>query len=387
MGYPVFSYNGVMGLFGVDISGGLELARRVNDKYWPVFDAASDKTQAALAWYFLPHRSRKEILGVTRPRVLKWYCPFADQRQFPSGHRYCINVYTGCEHECAYCYAANYEPDQAGCKKNFERKLRRDLDDLETYDVPPAPVHLSNSTDPFQPLETHVGQTRFALQQIVGSRHRFTSVVLLTKNPAIAAQGDYIELLKQLAELPEDHRCRKTFQKRNLPGLRVEVSLAFWRDEARACFDPGAPSVTERMKAIRALRAAGVAVVLRIDPLFPQPPLANGKTMADFDLPEAQTEDDLKRLVAFAAEIGAMHIVYSVAKITRPRSRPMSKTMQNLKRLYEHLAGPAGLVFRGGSWRLPTEIARRGIVEPLLSSCRNHNITAMFCKQNLISTP
>ena len=376
-----------MNLFGTDIDDGLVLAQRVEQKYRPVFDAMDPKDRAALAWYFLPHRSGKPIVGVTRPRILKWYCPFANQKEFPSGHRYCINVYTGCGHACEYCYATGYEPDEASCKKDFERGLLRDLSDLDKYNVPAAPVHMSNSTDAFQELESQVGQTLFALKQILRCRQRFTSVVLLTKNPTIPAEPQYLEILRQLSSLPSDHPCREQFEQQNLPPLRMEVSLAFWRDEVRAFFDPGAPSISERMEAVGKLRDSGISVVLRIDPLLPRSPLANGKTLTDFDLPEAQPLDDLEQLVAFAAEIGVMRIVYSVAKITQPRFKQLSSAMQNLKRAYEHISNPQRLVFRGGSWRLPHHIAQQHIVEPFTAICHRYNIPATFCKQNLVSTP
>lgn len=376
-----------MNLFETDINGGLVLAQRVEQKYRPVFDAMNPRDRAALAWYFLPHRSGKPVVGVTRPCILKWYCPFASQRDFPSGHRYCINVYTGCGHACEYCYATGYEPDQATCKKNFERGLLRDLADLDKYDVPVAPVHMSNSTDAFQKLETRVGQTLFAMKQILRSRHRFTSVVLLTKNPTIPAEPQYLDILRQLSSLPGDHPGRERFEQQNLPPLRVEVSLAFWRDEAGAFFDPGAPAISERIKALRKLTDAGISVVLRIDPLLPRSPLPNGKTFPDFDLPEAQPLDDLERLVAFAAEVGCMKIVYSVAKITQPRFKQLSPTMQNLKRAYEQLCHPQRLDFHGGSWRLPHHIAQHHVVEPFLAICHRYNMPATFCKQNLVTTP
>ena len=376
-----------MNLFGTDIDDGLVLVQRVEQKYRPVFDAADPKDRAALAWYFLPHRSSKPVVGVTRPRILKWYCPFANQREFPSGHRYCINVYTGCGHACEYCYATGYEPDQANCKKDFERGLLRDLADLDRYDVPVAPVHMSNSTDAFQGLERKVGQTLFALEQILRCRRRFTSVVLLTKNPTIPAEPQYLEILQQLSSLPSDHPCKEQFKQQKLPPLRMEVSLAFWQDEVRAFFDPGAPAISERMEAVGKLRDAGISIVLRIDPLLPRSPLPNGKTLADFDLPEAQPLDDLERLVAFAAEIGVRRIVYSVAKITQPRFKQLSPPMQNLKRAYEHLANPQRLAFRGGSWRLPHDIAQQHVVEPFTTICHRYNMPATFCKQNLVSTP
>ena len=355
-----------MPLFGANISSGLELVERMHPKYRPVFDAASEADRAALAMYFLPHRSKKDVLGVTRPRVVKWYCPFADQRHFPSGHRYCINTYTGCDHDCSYCYAAGYGPSKAACKVDFERGLLKDLNDLDEFNVPPAPVHLSNSTDPFQPLELTVGQTRLALEAIARYRHRFTTVVLLTKNPSIPARPEYLAILRQLAP------------------LRVEVSLAFWQDAAREFFEPESPTISDRVAAIGDLRAAGIPVIIRIDPLLPRSPLPGDKTLADFALPEPQSLDDLNRLLEFAANVGAEHIVYSVAKITRPRGRSLPGAMQSLKRIYQHLASPSKLPFRAGSWRLPPNIAQTHIISPFLTLCRQHNLTPKFCMQNLI---
>ncbi|MCJ7543429.1 MAG: hypothetical protein MUP47_02505 [Phycisphaerae bacterium] len=373
-------------LIAPSIEEGLALAQRVDPKYAPVWQGRPAEEQAALAWYFLPHTSSKAMLAPTRPRVIKWYCPFADQREFPSGHRYCINVYTGCAHKCEYCYAAGYEPQQPGCKKDFERLLRKDLEDLERFDVPPAPLHLSNSTDAFQPLEATIGQTLLALEQLARHRRRFTTVTVLTKNPLLAAQPLYVELLQRLAMLPANHTRQEHFARHSLPALRVEVSLAFWQEEARRIFDPSAPPVAERIEGIRRLRRAGVPVVLRIDPLFPRDPLRD-KTWAHFGLPEPQMLDDLDRLLAFAAEVEVMHVVHSVAKLPRPRGGVTSEVMKKLLSGYRHLARSEKLTFRGGSWRLPDDIARSQIVEPFLALCRHHGLAAQFCKQNLIKTP
>jgi hypothetical protein len=76
----------------MNLEKGLSLAQRVHPKYKPVFEKLDEPSRAAVALYFLPHGSRKEVLEVTRPRVIKWNCPFADQSQFPSGHRYSISL-------------------------------------------------------------------------------------------------------------------------------------------------------------------------------------------------------------------------------------------------------------------------------------------------------
>ena len=338
-----------MRLFDIDIEEGLELVERVDAKYKPVFDKLNLEQRAAMAWYFLPHKSNKPILGVTRPRVVKWFCPFADQKEFPSGHRYCINVYAGCSHGCKYCYAQSYEPNQAGCKDNFKRKLLKDLAEIEEFNLPPAPLHLSNSTDAFQPLELQQRLALYTLGQLQQYRRYFTTITILTKNPAVLVEPEYLKALKSLGTLPADHLRKDLFNSKNVPALRVEISLAFWDEDNAKFYDPFAPAVAQRTAAIKTLRQNDIPVVLRIDPLLPRNPLPDGKLLADFQLPDAQSLPSLEKLIRFAAENGLLHIVYSVAKIIAPKYKPISQVIQQLQKVYEYVAKSDKLTFRGGS--------------------------------------
>ena len=355
---------------------GLALASRVDPQYAPVWQDKPPQEQTALAMYFLPHGSKKSVLSPTRPRVIKWYCPFANQHSFSSGHRYCINVYTGCAHSCEYCYAAAYELPHPDVKRDFAKLLEKDLADLERFDVPSAPIHLSNSTDPFQPLEATAGHTRLALQELLAHRRRFTSVVVLTKNPRLAVESGCVDLFRKL----DSSRAQ----------FLIEVSLAFWREDARQLYDSGAPSIQDRTESIRQLCREGVRVVLRIDPLFPSSPLsgktAPAATYQDVGLPLPQTLDDLEQLVTFAREAGVQHVVYSPAKIVQPRMRQLSPVMRRMRSLYEFVAAPERLTFRGGSWRLPPAV-QSDVTGRLLAICRRHGVPAKCCKQNLIETP
>jgi DNA repair photolyase len=371
----------------LDREQGLSLARRVNSKYRPVFENLPERDRAALAFYFLPHGSKKDVLEVTRPHVVKWYCPFADQRKFPSGHRYCINVYTGCEHKCQYCYAVGYVAEKVNCKSNFRADLLKDLDALDEYDVPPAPVHVSNSTDPLQPLEQQHRHTLFVLEKLAERRHRFTTVTLLTKNPAVLKEEPYVPILHRLNTLPPDHPRSQWFDDHGLSPLRIECSLAFFNDRHRQLLDPAAPDVASRIEAIRFLRKENLPIYVRTDPLFPRNPLLNGKAMEDFDLPDVQPLSDLEALLRFGREIGVSGVIYSVAKITRPRSGRLSTEMEKMKRVYEYLAQDQSLVFRGGSWRLPDAIAKELVIHPFLKLCRQHEMDAKACMVNLIATP
>jgi DNA repair photolyase len=260
--------------------------------------------------------------------------------------------------------------------------LERDLADLEAFTVPPAPVHLSNSTDPFQPLEQIHGHTRLALKGILAHRHRFTTVTMLTKNPLLPVKLGYLDLFRSLGRLASDHPK----QAQDTPPFQVQVSLAFWRDEARRAFDVAAPSVEDRKAGVRALRDAGIPVVLRIDPLFPRSPLPlDGKaTMTAFGLTEAQTLSDLEQLVDFGREVGVRHVVYSPVKIVQPRGRPLSETMSALLDLYKAMSAPARPVRRGGSWRLPKVVADEHVVGPFLDICQRAGVAAKFCMRDLV---
>ena len=375
---------------GCEVPAGNEIVPRIDERFRPVWESLPRDHRTALARYFLPHKSSKESLAPTRPRLIKWYCPFAAQATFPSGHRYCINTYTGCAHRCRYCYAAGYEPEEPSGKRDFASNLAKDLADLERFDVPPAPVHLSNSTDPFQQeLEARFGHTKLALEGLLAHRRRFTTVTILTKNPGLAARQDYARILAALGNPPADHPAAGRWRTAGAPPVQVEVSLAFWREEASAFWDPGAPSVAERLAGVRALRKAGVPVVLRIDPLFPRSPLplSPSRSMPEFGLAEAQSIDDLESLVSFAKASGVRHVVYSPVKIVQPRRSKMGPEMSCLLEVYRAIARPEKLVWRGGSWRLPPSTAERYVTAPFLDICQRNGLTAKFCMQNLVETP
>ena len=106
----------------------------------------------------------------------------------------------------------------------------------------------------------------------------------------------------------------------------------------------------------------------------------------DFGLTQPQTLDDLEQLVALAKEMSVRHVVYSPAKIVQPRMRPLSPVMQRMRAVYEHVASPVRLTFRGGSWRLPPS-AQAAVTGPLLDACHRHGVQAKCCKHNLIETP
>ena len=159
------------------------------------------------------------------------------------------------------------------------------MEDLERFAVPPAPVHVSNSTDPFQPLEREMRHTRYALEQILAHPWSVHDRDHAHQETLAAGEGRLHRPVQGIDGIPGRSQGPSPF-----PGIsfEVQVSLAFWREAARRAYDGNAPRVASRCKGIQALTDAGIPVVLRVDPLFPRLPLRSvEKSMKDFGLDRA----------------------------------------------------------------------------------------------------
>ncbi|MCX5684061.1 MAG: radical SAM protein [Planctomycetota bacterium] len=192
------------------------------------------------------------------PHMLALYNPFAKRSQFPAGIRFCVNVYTGCQLACRYCYGRNYVPDPTRPreKESFIELAKDDLAELQALDLPPAPLHMANSTDAFQEiLEKKCRHAFHIMELLAANRHHFTTITFLTKNPLLISQPDYVALLD------------------SLKPCQVEVSMAFADERGRQLYEPCAPNIGSRLEGVRRLREASIPVSLRIDPLFPREPL------------------------------------------------------------------------------------------------------------------
>ncbi|MDR2203565.1 MAG: radical SAM protein, partial [Nitrososphaerota archaeon] len=100
-----------------------------------------------------------------------------------------FNPYTGCDHNCLYCYASNYIMGFNECKpKNgLLERLRRDASKLRG-----EVISLSNSSDPYPKIEQYTGLTRKCLEILVESNCR---IQIITKSNLVVRDDD---LLKQV---------------------------------------------------------------------------------------------------------------------------------------------------------------------------------------------
>ena len=196
-----------------------------------------------------------------------------------------INPYRGCEHGCVYCYA---RPTHAflglSSGLDFETRIFVKPDaarllraELSRPGYRPATLALGSNTDPYQPLERRLRITREVLEVLHATRH---PVGIVTKSALVVRD---VDLLAPMSAL----------------GLaRVWLSVTTLDPELARKLEPRASQPARRLDAVRRLTAAGVTSGVMVAPVIP-----------------VLTDHELERLVAAAAEAGAVSIGHTLVRL------------------------------------------------------------------------
>ncbi len=167
-----------------------------------------------------------------------------------------LNPYRGCTHGCHYCFARRYQTQfQLGpddhfssvifVKTNLVEVLRRELD-KPSWER--DQVAVGTATDPYQPIEGHYKLTRGALEALAAAR---TPIGLVTKGPMVVRDADV------LLEVGRRSACT------------VYMSVPTVDEDAWRVLEPGTAPPLQRLRAVRALRDAGVRAGVLMAPVVP----------------------------------------------------------------------------------------------------------------------
>lgn len=162
---------------------------------------------------------------------------------------YVINPYTGCQHNCTYCYA-RFMKRFTGHKEPWGQfvDVKINAPDLLKKEVArkkPATVWVSGVCDPYQPLEKKYLITHKCLEILA---HNDWSVVIQTCSPLILRDVDILERGK---------------------NFEVGFSVTTADDRIRKLFEPNAPAIEERIAALDSLHKAGITTYAMIAPILP----------------------------------------------------------------------------------------------------------------------
>ncbi len=196
-----------------------------------------------------------------------------------------LNVYRGCEHGCAYCYARPFH-EYLGWSSglDFETKIlvKRRAPELlrRTLESPkwiPQTVTMSGVTDCYQPAERHFRLTRACLEVFAEFRN---PVGIVTKNFLVTRDRDLF------AE----------FARWN--GIAVSLTITTLDAELSGRLEPQAARPEHRLRAVRMLADAGVPVGVMVAPIIP-----------------GLTDHEIPAILDAAASAGARRAGYVVLRL------------------------------------------------------------------------
>ncbi len=164
-------------------------------------------------------------------------------------YEYTLNPYVGCEHGCVYCYARfmkRFTGHREGWGGFVDVKINApELLAAEIRRKKVGRVWMSGVCDPYQPVEETYGLTRRCLEILLGNGW---PVTVQTKSPLVLRD---LDLLK------------------GSETVEVGFTITTADERIREIFEPGAPAVEERLRALSRLRSEGVETFVMIAPLLP----------------------------------------------------------------------------------------------------------------------
>jgi len=166
---------------------------------------------------------------------------------------YCVNAYTGCTVNCAYCYARLFMGRYSGhsepwgsfvdVKINAPELLRKQLERAK-----PGTVWISSVCDAYQRLEATYKLTRRCLEELLKKQF---PVNIQTKSALVQRDLDLFVQFKD-----------------------IDVGFTITTEDERISrlFERGASSVRERVEALAQIHARGVRTFVFVGPLLPGNP-------------------------------------------------------------------------------------------------------------------
>jgi DNA repair photolyase len=248
--------------------------------------------------------------------------------------KYSLNPYTGCGHRCLYCYATSfiknfYHPRP---KKEFLKIVEKELKKIPEGSL----ISLSNSSDPYQPLEKTHKLTRKFLELLLEKNYR---ILIITKSDLVLRD---LELLTK---------------------LRCAVSLTITSKTLYQKLEPFAPSYEKRLQAIKILSEAEIPVSVRLDPIIP-------------GLNEGEILEILDEIAPYVK-----HITVSTYKAKPDSLKRLIDAFPEKKSFFKKLYLKEGKRF-GNAIYLRDEI-RYKLIYPVYQKARRYNLSFATCREGL----
>lgn len=196
-------------------------------------------------------------LGNTRISSITSAMLLSPGNGFMSEYHGSLNPYTGCTFGCGYCYASNFtrdpkDQDTWGQWVQVKDNLNQLLDGVAPGAFNDEVIYMSTVTDPYQPIERKLENTRNVVRRLA-EEHPRVRLVVQTRSPLAVRDAD---LFRQIVA----------------SGGKVQVNFTVTTDDEaiRKAYEPGCPSIPARLKAAAAMQnAEGVQTCITATPMLP----------------------------------------------------------------------------------------------------------------------
>jgi len=159
-----------------------------------------------------------------------------------------LNLYTGCEHKCKYCYApaiSRKTIEQAAINVQPRKDILKYLEKQAATLIPTNKrILLSFMNDPYSPIEKKEKITMQALEILGKYGHKST---ILTKNGKLASRD--FDLMKKY-------------------DVHYGVTLCWSKDKNRKEWEPKAGTVKERLDSLYLAKSMGIYTWVSLEPVI-----------------------------------------------------------------------------------------------------------------------
>jgi DNA repair photolyase len=247
-----------------------------------------------------------------------------------------LNPYTGCDHNCLYCYASSYIPKfySSRPKKDLIPKLRKEASRLKG-----EIISIANSSDPYPNMEAETGLMRKCLQILTQQNCK---IQIVTKS-TLATRD--IDLLKRISSM-------------------VSLTITTDNDQTAKLIEPNAPPPSKRIETTKTLIERGIPTSVRIDPIIPF------------------LNDNPENLVKILAKIGIKHVTASTYKAKPDNWQKLTRALspQTIKEL-EPLYFQKGE--RSGRYVYLPKDLRSKLMHNLATLAKNYGMKFGTCREGL----
>ncbi len=250
--------------------------------------------------------------------------------------KYSLSAYTGCSHDCLYCYASSYIRNfsHPRPKKDFLKRLSNQVKNIPKNSI----ITIANSSDPYQELESSFRLSRGALEILKDFDIRLN---IVTKSPLIARDIGLLAEFKYIT---------------------VSFTLTSLDEKLAKKIEPGLPySPQEKLKAVSVL-SKKIPVAARFDPLIY--PLNTG---------------EIEKIVKALKRSGVKQIITSTYKVKPDNLKRMNRAFPEYARLWKSLYLNKGE--RIGGYDYPPLALRLKIIEKVRKVTLSEGLEFSSCRE------